>query len=137
MKTYYCHPCAVHLGHLSNVFTSDPLQSTYQLDKFAKHTLLASDASVFNSTSTGPYGDYIVNAGASGVVEFDEKNRRNIILLAGKPTGFDYRVGQLIGPVNGVKVVLSSDDKLVHAFPVSVTGLTTTRCARCYGLIST
>ncbi len=52
---YYCHPCSAQLGYLQDVYTSDPLQSQYQLDKFIKHTvpLFHPSASVFNSTSTG------------------------------------------------------------------------------------
>jgi len=131
--TYYCHRCAEALGYLANVYTSDPLQSTYQLEKLVKHTVLGlhRDASVFNSTSSGPYADYIVNAGASGAVELDDHGRRNIVWLAGQPTGFDYRSGVLIGPTDGVKVVLSSEETKVHAFPVDVAALTTKLCESC------
>jgi hypothetical protein len=84
------------------VYTSDPLQSQYQLDKFIKHTLPLShpSASVFKSTSTGDYANYVVGAAASGAVELDAYDRRNFIWLAGRPTGFSYKDGaRLAGDV--------------------------------------
>jgi hypothetical protein len=35
----YCHRCAAALGYLQDMYTSDPLQSPYQLEKFIKHTV--------------------------------------------------------------------------------------------------
>ena len=133
MTQYYCRRCAKALGHLANVYTSDPLQSTYQMEKLVKHVVpgLNRDSSVFNSTSTGPYANYVVNAAASGAVELDSRGRRNIIWPAGRPTGFDYRNGALVGPTDGVKVVLSSEATKVHAFPVDVTTLRTKLCESC------
>jgi len=137
--TYYCHPCAMRLGFVQDVYTSDPLQSEYQLDKFIKHTVPLSHpfASVFNSTSTGDYAAYVVDAAASGAVEFDAQGRRNLIWIAGRPTGFRFQNGVLVGPTDGVKVVLSSEATRVHAFPVSSTSLETHICASCGGLVST
>ena len=136
---YYCHPCAAQRGYLQNVYTSDPLQSQYQLDKFMKHTLPPSHpfSSVFNSTSTGDYADYVVNTAASGAVEIDARGRRNIIWVAGRPTGFAYSGGALVGPTDGVKVVLSSEATKVHAFPVDMTTLATQKCESCGGPVST
>src|SRR5262245_12080078 len=96
----YCHRCATRRGYLQNVYTSDPLQSSYQLDKFIKHTLPLShpSTSVFNSTSTGKYANYVVDATASGAVELDARGRRNFVWLAGHPTGFSYMDGALIAP---------------------------------------
>ena len=136
--TYYCRSCDRELGLLENVYTSDPLQSEYQWGKFLKHTVagVLPDSSVFNSTSTGRYAYYIVNTGASGAVEIDCRGRRNIVLLAGQPTGFEYRNGILVGPTDGVKMVLSSGPAKVHAFPVSAAALTTKPCARCGGPVA-
>lgn len=137
--SYYCHRCAALLGYLQDVYTSDPLQSPYQLDRFMKHTLPLShpSASVFNSTSTGDYANYVVDAAASGGVEFDAHGRRNIIWLAWRPTGFDCKNGALAGPTDGVKVVLSSEATRVHAFPVNSANLATRACASCGGLVCT
>ena len=121
------------------MYTSGLLQSQYQLDKFVKHTLPLSHpfASVFNTSGTGDYGNYVVNTAASGAVEFDAQGRRNIIWVAGRATGYSFQNGVLVGPTDGVKVVLSSDANKVHAFPVSSTSLATHNCAACGGLIST
>lgn len=137
--SYYCHRCAARLGYLQDVYTSDPLQSQYQLDKFIKHTVPLShpSASVFDSTSTGEYASYVVDAAASGAVELDVYGRRNFIWLAGRPTGFSYKDGALVGPTDGVKVVLSSEATRVHAFPVKAANLVTRMCASCGGLAST
>jgi len=137
--SYYCHRCAVILGHLQDVYTSAPLQSQYQLDKFIKHAvpLTHPSASVFNITRTGPYANYVVDTAASGAVELDAHGRRNFIWLAGHPTGFSYMDGVLIGPTDGVKVVLSSDETRVHAFPVKAGDLVTRKCTHCHGLVST
>jgi hypothetical protein len=139
MSYYYCHPCAARQGYLHDVYTSDPLQSPYQLDKFVKHTLPLShpSASVFNSTSTGTYADYVVDVAASGAVELDALGRRNFVWLAGCPTGFSYKDGVLVGPTDGVKVVLSSEATKIHAFPVNAADLVTRMCASCGGLVST
>src|SRR5262245_4126882 len=136
---YYCHRCATRLGFLQDVYTSAPLQSEYQLAKFVKHTVPLSHpfASVFNSTSTGDYANYVVDAGASGAVELDAHGRRNIVWIAGRQTGFDFHNGVLVGPMDGVKIVLSSEATRVHAFPVSSTSLATHSCASCGGLVST
>lgn len=138
--THYCHPCAARLGHLQDVYTSDPLQTEYQLEKFVKHTIPPSHPcwSVFNSTSTGDYANYVVATAASGTVELDARGRRNIIWLAGQPTGFAYdKDGALVGPTDGVKVVLSSEATRVHAFPVNTSNLATQVCASCGRLVPT
>ena len=137
--TYYCHRCAAQRGYLQDVYTSDPLQSPYQLDKFIKHTVPFShpSASAFNNTSTGEYASYVVDAAASGAVELDAYGRRNFVWLAGRPTGFSYKDGALVGPTDGVKVVLSSEATRVHAFPIKAADLVTRMCACCGGLVST
>jgi len=58
-------------------------------------------------------------AQCSGAVELDDRGRRNIIWLAGEPTGFRYEAGIPVGPTDAVKVVLSSEARKVHAFPVT------------------
>jgi hypothetical protein len=135
----YCHRCAAALGYLQDMYTSDPLRSPYQLEKFIKHTVPLTHpfASVFNSTSTGQYANYVVDTAASGAVELDARGRRNFIWLAGHPTGFSYRDGVLIGPTDGVKLVLSSEETRAHAFPVRAAELVTRMCTRCGGLVST
>ncbi len=139
-STYYCHLCALGLGLLQNVFTSDPLQSPYQYGKFQKHTELSTSyslQSVFGSTSTGEYADYVVRAGSSGAVEIDDRGRRNLIVLATSPTGVEYRHGVKRATADAVKVVLSSAADQVHAFPFSFSNAHTERCLNCGAALST
>jgi hypothetical protein len=105
MGTLYCHRCGVALGHLNDVYTSDPLGTPYQLTKFMKHTVpsaLFDVVSVFETTSTGRYERYVVDAAASGAIEIDDHGRRNFIWLAGKRTGFRCEGGILRGPQEGI-----------------------------------
>ena len=137
--SHYCHRCAAQSGYLQDVYTSEPLQSQYQLHKFMKHTIPSSHpfSSIFSSTSTNDYASYIVTTANSGSVEIDSRGRRNIIWVAGRPTGFSYVGGVLSGPTDGVKVVLSSEATKVHAFPVNTASLKTEQCAQCGVLVST
>lgn len=121
-------------GYLQDVYTSGPLQSSYQLKKFMMHSVPQSPStskathSLFTNPSTSQYQDYIVNAVYSGAVKIDG-NRRNFIFAAGRHTGFSYEYGVLAGPTDGVLVVLTSDAARVHAYPVP-TRMTAT-CVAC------
>lgn len=140
MAACYCHPCSAKLGLLNDVYTSEPLGTQYQLTKFMKHTVPSTChdvVSVFESTSTGRYEQYVVDAGASGAVEIDDRGRRNIVYLAGERAGFRWERGVLQGPQDGIKVVLSSESGRVHAFPIEPSALRTGRCTRCGGPIAT
>jgi hypothetical protein len=124
------------MGHLSPAYTSQPLGTTYQLSKFINHTMPNPNRrvqSVFDSASTQKYASYIVEASLSGSVEFDDKGRKNIIWAAGEPTGFQFKNGRLIRPQDAVKVVLSTETQLIHAFPQNSTTFSSARCLSCGG----
>ncbi len=89
--------------------------------------------SVFASDSTRKYADYVVQSSLSGSVEFDDRNRRNIIWAAGEEMGFLYKDGALQQPQDAVKVVLSSETGKIHAFPQDTTTFSATSCANCGG----
>ena len=136
MPTHYCHKCGAALGYLNPAYTSEPLGTTYQLDKFMKHTIPDPKypiQSVFATDSTQKYADYIVQSSLSGSVEFDDQNRRNIIWAAGEETGFLHKDGVLQQPQDAVKVVLSSETGKIHALPQNTTDFSTARCANCGG----
>jgi hypothetical protein len=110
------------------------MSSTYQLDKFVKHTV--PDAkypvqSVFDSASTAAYANFVCNAAAGGAVEYDAQGRRNIIWTAGSPTGFEFRRGILRRPHDAVKLVLSSDTGRIHAYPQASSDFQAAKCALC------
>jgi hypothetical protein len=101
MPTYFCHSCAAARGLLRDVQTNAALLSTYQLDNYIKHTIPNSKypfQSVFAQASTGMYAAYVVNAELGGAVEIDDKNRCNIIWVAGKTVGFLDQSGQRVQP---------------------------------------
>ena len=134
MSVYYCHKCSVDLNFIKDYVAENLLGSTYQMDKYIKHTWPSTAfpvQSVFSSPSTQLYGKYIIDAKFAGSVEIDAKNRKNIIYVAGEQCGFLYENGQLARPQNAVKVVLSSSTGKIHAFPESSTNFSTAECAKC------
>ena len=133
MSVFYCHGCGAEMGYLRKPSTGGFLQSSYQLHKFMKHTIPSTVydvASVFDDPSTQTYGDYMVNTLASGCVEIDDRNRRNIVWVAGKRVGMKFEKGVPVSSGDAVKLVLSTDPQKVHAYPVSSTTLSTRSCSK-------
>lgn len=133
-RTYYCHHCAAKRNYLAPFHTTSLLDTPYQLVNYMKHTV--PDAtykiqSVFSSTSTEAFADYVVNSSLAGSVEIDDLGRKNIIWSAGKDIGFRYEQGFLIHPEDVVKVVLSTDSGRVHAYSQSSTQFDEARCVDC------
>lgn len=138
VKEYYCHRCGDQLGLIPQPLAGKVVRSTYQYEKYHKHTVPDSHysiQSVFSDPSTAAYATYVVNAELEGAVEVDEQRRRNIVWAAGHQTGFRYECGRLIRPTDAVKVVLSSSTGLVHAYPENSTSFSTGVCAQCGGPI--
>ena len=137
MSTYYCHQCSVELGHLRQPPTGKVVGSSYQLEKYVKHTVPDAQneiQSVFDTQSTQSYAAFLVGALAAGSVEIDDRGSTNVIWAAGLPTGFLFRNGSLIQPQDAVKVVLSSNASKVHAYPANSTNFLRVTCSRCGGL---
>jgi hypothetical protein len=123
-------------GTHQNAAGGSKTPAAYQLGKFMKHTVPDPEymvQSVFASDSTRKYADYVVQSSLSGSVEFDDRNRRNIIWAAGEEMGFLYKDGALQQPQDAVKVVLSSETGKIHAFPQDTTTFSATSCANCGG----
>lgn len=134
MSRYYCHKCAALKGYFSNYYSSEPVGSTYQLDKFIKHTTPDPNYrsnSVFNSPSTDVYKKYIVNASCSGSVEIDDYGRKNTIWVAGENVGALHQNGIPILPHDSVKVVLSTDPNKIHGYSVNSEDFSTQVCIEC------
>jgi hypothetical protein len=131
---YYCHSCARKRGYLSSMQTGSLTNTSYQLGKYIKHTNpdpKYNVQSVFNSSSTQAYRDYIVSSSLSGSVEIDDQGRRSVIWGAGKEIGFRYENGALKHPEDVVKVVLSTHSGSIHAYSQSSTQFGTARCVDC------
>jgi hypothetical protein len=134
MSRYYCHQCAIKLGHIGNPTTEDVLGTTYQMKKFIKHTVPSTKydlVSIFNDPSTQRYQDYIVEGFASGCYEINDHGRGSITLIAAPSAGARYRSGIFELPENAVRIVLSSNPQRLHTFPVSSTTLPAGFCAEC------
>jgi len=136
MEDYYCHKCSVELGHL-NSGSSEHINftgTTYQLDKFLKHTLPPLQnglISVFNDPCYCAYSSYTVNALASGSTQFDQYHRKNVIWYASKDVGITFEDTIPRFPTDVVKVVLSHNENLIHAFPVDSSSIITRTCNKC------
>jgi hypothetical protein len=138
MSTRYCHKCAGELGYLRQPTGEELIATTYQLEKYIKHTVPDPKyqvQSVFTTPSTEAYASYVLNTMAAGSVELDDRGRTNVIWTAGAPTGFLFKRGVLVQPQEAVKVVLSSSTGEIHTFPANSTTFVATTCARCGGPI--
>lgn len=134
MAKYYCHGCAAKLGYISRAPEGKVVGSPYQLDKYIKHTVpdpMFAVQSVFEEPSTQAYRTYSLDALAAGAVEIDDAGRKNVIRVAGEQTGFRFEHGQVVQPTDAVKVVLSSNTALMHAYPDNSTRFETATCDQC------
>lgn len=131
---YYCHECSVNAGYLQNVnseinFTG----SSYQLDKFLKHTLPSESTNyytIFDSQEYDNYKDGVINTIASGSVEIFN-GQKNIVYAAGKIIGVAYNYGQMQYPVDAFKLVLYENEERVHLYPSGSAGFTNATCELC------
>ena len=137
MPHYYCNACGVR-RNLVRRPPDDLINTTYQLDKFIKHTVLDPAhrlVSTFNSTSTGEYSDLVIKAVNAGSVEIDDRGRTNIICRAFRPTGHRYKSGQFVRVQTSVCVVLTSSTGEIHAFPDDEARFANRTCADCGALV--
>jgi hypothetical protein len=119
---YYCRPCADSIGRLTDIYVTDPLESSYQVGKFAKHTTPPSTSiteplGIFTSTSTDDYTRHVQQAATFGVVEITPWGRRNFICPTPQAIGVQYQPRGPILLADCVRTVLSSGERLVHAYP--------------------
>ena len=129
MSQYYCYECAISNGLIFPV-DADSLNltgTTYQLDKYVKHTTPSTQkglVTIFDRPDYEKYRSYIVTGTISGMLEIDDISRKNFVWYGGYQTGFEIINGNYIAPVSGIKIVCSEDDQQIHAFPVEgVSGL--------------
>lgn len=132
MSEYYCHTCGSQM--FGTALTSGLLDTTYQLDKFMKHTIPSTGYelnSIFSDPTTTAYQHYAVSAACSGSYEIDDVGRVNILWVARREIGAQYDHGNFVLPEDSVKIVLYNNPQHIHAFPVSSTGFSTGRCKEC------
>lgn len=137
MAQYYCHACAVKYGHLNSEAKTNInfTGSTYQLNKFFKHTVPPTSGSGIVSTFNDPayeiYSDYVVNTMRSGSVEIDDFGRKNVFWYASQSQGVEYNNGIPQSTTDTIKVVLSDNPVKVHAFPINSNIIITENCCSC------
>lgn len=133
MSQHFCHKCALQLGIPGTASTDQLLGQSYQLDKFMKHTTLGTAypvVSIFSTSGTAEYANYVVSTAGSGWFQVDDQGRHNMVWYAGRQTGAEFRNGTFYLPASGVKVVLYDNQYKIHAFPDAQI-LPATTCARC------
>lgn len=134
MPQNLCWPCANDQGYLLKLAPADVLASTYQLDKFVKHTQpgwTVGVNSVFADPSTAAYANYVITSVASGSVALDRRGQPSFVWYAGQTIGATYDNGAYRFPNDAVKVVLPYNEQKIHAYSVTSTGYSALCCARC------
>lgn len=139
---YYCHSCALRLGHIQPLETTTPdlTGNPYLLGKFLKHTMPVNYAgvlSIFDRPEYHEYQTYTVNGSLSGCCEIDPGGRTNLIWYAGRHTGMTFDHGIYYCPDDSIKVVLHHDVTLIHSFPVNYELHYINRCLECDSIIPT
>lgn len=137
MSRYLCHACAARHGFLRPP-PPDLISNEYQLEKYIKHTVLDPKfpvVSVFESTSTGVYRDFVVSTLAAGSVEVDDHGRRNVVWAAHRPVGVLFSTASAPRICEAVRLVLSSSTGLIHAFPDESARLAEASCSDCGGQV--
>jgi len=132
-KQWYCHSCAAKKNLLANPPTN-LTGSSYQLDKYIKHTQPTSSYdinSVFDDPSYDTYAAHTVNACCSGSVEVDEKGRTNIVWAAGKTVGWTLFSGLPSCDCDAVKVVLAHDHHRIHPYATGSLEARAETCCEC------
>ena len=119
-RTYLCWRCASEKGLARDIDPSTLMSTTYQLDKFVKHTVvdpIFRIASIFKDPRVKTYEGWVVNSVASGCVALDPNGAHAYIFVAGKEVGLTYKQGSFHTVGDSVKVVLPTDPKKIHAYP--------------------
>jgi len=119
-----CHQCGISEGLISPNpdETINLTGTTYQLDKYMKHTAPYNQPgfnSVFDDPTYEAYRSYHINASYSGCVEVDGNRRINLVWYAGEENGVLEDDGVPVLNTDSVKVVLSNDHHRVHCFSVA------------------
>ena len=137
MKTdeYHCNNCAKDFPYVKQLRENlkiDLLGTTYQQDKFKKHTEVSTEypvASVFNNRSTSEYDNHYINALHSGIYAKDRYGRESLTFSAGHQTGITYENGKPVLQTDSVKAVCCSGK--THLYPISSTNYSTGHCESC------
>lgn len=134
MSEHYCHNCSVELGVVEPEIPVTITGTSYQLEKYIKHTAPTGTYpinSVFSDPSYEMYRNYVVTTTMSGSAYIDDQGRTNLLYFAGKEIGATYEDGQLIVPADTVVVVFHDNKWKLHGFPVDSSKFRPSNCLRC------
>ena len=129
-----CWTCAGSQGMLTRIDSGSVLATTYQLDKFIKHTQpkwVVGTNSLFADPTTAAYAGYVVTSLVSGSVALDRYGQASFVWYAGKTIGATYVNGVYQFPTDAVKVVLPFNQQKIHAYSVSSSGYSERECGSC------
>ena len=134
MAQIYCHACTLKLGIVRPASPASLTGTTYQLEKFIKHTAPTGTYpvnSVFNTPDYESYRSYVVSALSSGSALVRDDGRVNLLWLAGKQVGARIENGLILTPADAVVLVLADDQYHLHAYPEVSSGLGVYDCQNC------
>ena len=130
----WCLKCGAVRGHNQPPPSGSLMQSTYQLDKYLKHTQPSTGVNiqgVFADPSTAAYQNYAVSASLSGSVVRQDDGKLRYSWVAGRHTGWTYVNGQVVRPTDAVRFVCVDEPGKEHPFPISSTAFTSGSCDDC------
>jgi hypothetical protein len=138
LPSLFCRDCARQLGHSSTLESIEQgglaqINDPYQVGKLQKHTILRGIAginSLFLSSTSTNYLNYMISTMLLGCVEFDYDQRKNFIFIPGVITGLQFNNGAPISDCNAVKAVCTEHSTRAHAYPIPLTP-GTRRCGNC------
>ena len=135
LKGNFCWSCTAAEGNLASVSNLDSLfKTSYQLDKFTKHTQPACRPgvnSLFFDLATVSYANYLTTTLASGSATLDYWGKPSFVWYARENLGWTYVNNVFRCPSDAVKVVLPYEKDRIHAYPVPAGDYAAIRCAKC------
>lgn len=137
MSQYFCHTCALKNGTYAP-FDATKINltgSSYQFDKFIKHTAPTGGyenlLSIFSRPEYTDYQKFTVSASLSGCAQIDDDGRTNLIWYAGRHVGMTYSGSRYYCADDAVKIVLHHDLTLIHSFPTNWDHHFISKCLSC------
>ena len=95
VSEYYCHRCSVMLGLVKPEVPESLTGTSYQLEKFIKHTAPTGTYpinSLFSDPSYERYRDFVATTIVSGSAYIDDRGRSNLLYFAGDKIGATYEM---------------------------------------------
>jgi len=139
MSNFICRECAIKKGLASSASTANVTGTSYQVDKYNKHTSAPTNnpsaVSIFDDSSIGNYEGHIATALASGAVEIDSQDRKSFVYTPQKRVGTTYSSGYQRAD-SAVRVVCPDNPHKIHSYPTASKQITDGRCMNCGGSLT-